>query len=240
MEGKVSFQSFSATDDYRLFVSSSKSEWRRMSIAYILGQKTWKGQSVAQIAGNWASAVIPDGNKLTGEGLWTSFVRDGANLTLYVSTDRENWQFVQACDNCGTNNSIIYIFESVEKNAFISDLKIRIGIPQDGTEEEPGTGTEPTIPERKIESITLKDLPDQVSYRVGDTFQIKDASYEVRYDNGDVEFYEITLEMCSEVDMTQSGIQTVYVNICHEGFEVQLFFTIEIIGDPEEYEPTVQ
>ena len=239
MEGKVSFQSFSATDDYRLFVSSSKSEWRRISIAYILAEKIWKGQSVAQVDGKWSNANIPNGALLTGDGLWARWVRDGANLSLYVSTDRENWSYVFACNNCGTTNSVIYVFESVEKNSFISDLKIRIGTPQDGTEEEPGTGTEPTIPEREIESITLKDLPYQVSYRVGDTFRIVDASYEVRYTDGDVEFYAITQEMCSEVDMTQSGTQTVYVTVSHDGFEAQLSFDIEIIGDPEEYEPTV-
>ena len=239
MEGKVSFQSFSATDDYRLFVSSSKSEWRRISIAYILAEKIWKGQSVAQVDGKWSNANIPNGALLTGDGLWARWVRDGANLSLYVSTDRENWTYVFACNNCGTTNSVIYVFESVEKNAYISDLRIRTGIPQDGTEEEPGTGTEPEEQERKVESISLKDLPYQVSYRVGDTFQIVDASYEVRYADGDVAFYAITREMCSEVDMTQSGTQTVYVNVSHDGFEAQLSFDIEIIGDPEAYEPTI-
>ncbi len=239
LEGKAYFQSFSATDDYRLFVSSSKSEWRRMSLAYILAEKAWRGQSVAQANEKWSSALIPNGANLTGDGLWVRFIRDGANLSLYVSTDREEWTYVYACDNCGTNNSVIYVFESVEKNAYISNLMIRTGISGDITEEEPDGGSEPETQERQIESITLKDLPDKVSYRVGDIFQIKDASYEVRYDNGDVEFGTITLDMCSEVDMTKSGFQTVYVNVTHNRVEALLSFTIEVVGDPEEYEPTV-
>ena len=130
LEGKASITDFSVTDDYRLFVSSLKSEWRRMSLVYIYDQSTWKGQSVAQVAGNWGSAVIPDGNNLTGDGLWVRFARDGANLSLYVSTDRVTWTYVYACDNCGTGNSIIYIFESAEQNSTISDMSIRLGLPE--------------------------------------------------------------------------------------------------------------
>jgi len=239
LEGKVSFKNFSVTDDYRLFVSSFKTEWRRMSIAYILGQRTWKGQSVAQIAGNWGSANIPDADHLTGDGLWTRFVRDGANLSLYVSADRENWSYVYACDNCGTADSIVYVFESVNQDASISDLKIRTGLPGADEEEDPETGAGPEDPERTVESIALKDLPYQVIYRAGNALQIEDASYGVYYDNGDVEFYDITPEMCSQVDMTQSGAQTVYVTVFHDGFEAQLSFDIYVIGDPVEYEPAI-
>ena len=240
IEGKVAFDNFAVTEDYRLAVSSNKSEWRRMNLLYFYSQSKWRGQSVAQISGSWTSTDIPDAEHLTGDGLWTRWVRNGGILSLYVSMDRENWTYVQNCDNCGTNSGIIYIFEANgDQNPVMEGLTIRASVPDEEIPEEPG-GNEPTEPERQIESISLKDLPDQVSYRVGDTFQIKDASYEVRYDNGDVEFYEITPDMCSEVDMTKSGTQTVYINICHEGFEVQLFFTVEIIGDPEKYEPTVQ
>ena len=87
--------------------------------------------------------------------------------------------------------------------------------------------------------LALKDLPDQISYRIGDIFQIMDASYEVRYDNGDVEFGTITQDMCSDVDMTQSGTQTVYVDVYHDGYKARLEFMIEILGDPEKYDPTV-
>ena len=240
IEGKISFDNFAVTGDYRLAVSSNKSEWRRMNLLYFYSQSKWRGQSVAQISGSWASTDIPNAEHLTGDGLWTRWVRDGGVLSLYVSTDRENWTYVQNCDNCGTNSGIIYIFEANgDQNPVMEDLSIRAGLPDEEIPEEPG-GNEPTEPERQIESISLKDLPDQVTYRVGDAFQIVDASYEVRYDNGDVEFGAITLDMCSQVDMSQSGTQTVYVNVNHNGFVVQLFFTIEIIGDPEEYEPTVQ
>ena len=130
LEGKVKFSDFASDDDYRLFVSSLKSEWRRMSLAYIYAESTWKGQSVAQIAGNWASAVISDGVNLTGDGLWVRFVRDGAELGLLVSTDRATWTPIQVCDNCGTDASIIYIFESAEQNSVISDLTVRLGLPE--------------------------------------------------------------------------------------------------------------
>ena len=240
IEGKISFDNFAVTGDYRLAVSSNKSEWRRMNLLYFYSQSKWRGQSVAQISGSWTSTDIPNAEHLTGDGLWTRWVRDGGVLSLYVSTDRENWTYVQNCDNCGTDNGVIYIFEANgDQNPVMEDLSIRAGLPDEEIPEEPG-GNEPTEPERQIESISLKDLPDQVTYRVGDAFQIVDASYEVRYDNGDVEFGAITLDMCSQVDMSQSGTQTVYVNVNHNGFVVQLLFTIEIIGDPEEYEPTVQ
>ena len=240
IEGKVSFIDFSAGADYRFTVSSNKSEWKRMTLAYIHSEGKWKGQSVAQISGSWASAVIPNGQLLTADGLWTRWVRDGGVLSLYVSTDRENWVYVQNCDNCGSNSGVIYIFEANgDQNPVMEDLKIRVGLPADDTQEDP-EGNEPTQPERQVESIMLKDLPDQVIYRVGDTFQIVDASYEVRYDNGDVEFGTVTEDMISEVDMSKSGIQTVYIHVTHNGMEALLSFTIEVIGDPEEYEPTVQ
>ena len=240
LEGKLSIADFAAGADYRFTVSSNKSDWRRMTVAYINGQSKWRGQSVAQISGSWASADIPGADTLTGSGLWVRFVRDGATLSLYVSADRENWTYIQNCDNCGTQNGVVYIFEANgDFSPVLADMTIRAGLPQSGTEEEPKPGDQPEIVARKVESITLKDLPDQIMYRLGETFRIIDASYEVRYDNGDVEYGTITQDMCSEVDMTQSGIQTVYVDVCHDGYKARLEFCIEILGDPEKYDPTV-
>ena len=91
IEGKISFDNFAVTGDYRLAVSSNKSEWRRMNLLYFYSQSKWRGQSVAQISGSWASTDIPGAEHLTGDGLWTRWVRDDGILSLYVSVDRENW-----------------------------------------------------------------------------------------------------------------------------------------------------
>ena len=131
IEGKVSVADFAAGADYRFTVSSNKSEWRRMTLAYINSQSKWRGQSIAQVSGSWASTDIPNADMLTADGLWTRWVRDGATLSLYVSTDGTTWTYVQNCDNCGTGNGVIYIFEANgDFNPVFEDITIRAGIPE--------------------------------------------------------------------------------------------------------------
>jgi hypothetical protein len=131
LEGKVQIPDFAAGADYRFTVSSNKSDWKRMTVAYINSQSKWRGQSIAQVSGSWASTDIPNAGALTGEGLWVRFVRDGATLSLYVSTDRQTWTYVQNCDNCGTANGIAYIYEADgDFNPILADLTIRTGLPQ--------------------------------------------------------------------------------------------------------------
>ena len=101
-----------------------------MTIAYIAGQRKWRGQSIAQISGSWASTDIPNANLLTGDGLWTRWVRDGATLSLYVSIDLENWTYVQNCDNCGTKSGVVYIFEANgDQKPMLENMKLRTGVP---------------------------------------------------------------------------------------------------------------
>ena len=131
IEGKVSIADFDAAGEYRFTVSSNKSEWRRMTLYYFFKESKWRGQSVAQVSGSWASTDIPNAEPLTGDGLWTRWVRDGAELGLLVSTDRVNWIPVQVCDNCGTDSSVIYIFEANgDYNPIFEDLTIRAGLPE--------------------------------------------------------------------------------------------------------------
>ena len=131
IEGKVSVADFDAAGEYRFTVSSNKSEWRRMTLYYFFKESKWRGQSVAQVSGSWASADIPNAELLTGDGLWTRWVRDGATLSLYVSTDGETWTYVQNCDNCGTNPGVIYIFEANGDFApIMEDMTIRAGLPE--------------------------------------------------------------------------------------------------------------
>ena len=102
-----------------------------MTLAYINNQSKWRGQSIAQLSGSWASTDLPNGNLLASDGLWTRWVRDGATLSLYVSTDRETWTYVQNCDSCGENAGIIYIFEANgDFNPVMTDLTIYTGLPQ--------------------------------------------------------------------------------------------------------------
>jgi hypothetical protein len=131
IEGKVSFADFAVSADYRFAVSSNKTEWHRMNLLYLNSGSKWRGQSVAQVSGSWASTDIPNAELLTGDGLWTRWVRDGAELGLMVSTDRVNWIPVQVCDNCGADSSVIYIFEANgDYNPIFEDLTIRAGLPE--------------------------------------------------------------------------------------------------------------
>ena len=131
IEGKVSVADFAAGADYRFTISSNKSEWRRMTLAYINNQSKWRGQSIAQVSGSWTSTDIPGAEHLTSDGLWTRWVRDGAALSLYVSTDGETWTYVQNCDNCGTGNGVIYIFEANgDFNPVFENITIRASIPE--------------------------------------------------------------------------------------------------------------
>ena len=131
LEGKVLIPDFAAGADYRFTVSSNKSDWKRMTLAYINSQSKWRGQSIAQLSGSWASTDLPNGNSLASDGLWTRWVRDGATLCLYVSTDRETWTYVQNCDSCGENAGIIYIFEANgDFNPVMTNLTIYTGLPQ--------------------------------------------------------------------------------------------------------------
>ena len=135
IEGKVSIADFDAAGEYRFTVSSNKSEWRRMTLYYFFNESKWRGQSVAQVSGSWASTDIPGADLLTGDGLWTRWVRDGAELGLLVSTDRVNWTPVQVCDNCGTDNGVIYIFEANgDYNPIFEDLTIRAGLPEENAQ----------------------------------------------------------------------------------------------------------
>ena len=103
-----------------------------MNLLYFYSQSKWRGQSVAQISGSWASTDIPGAEHLTGVGLWTRWVRNGGILSLYVSMDRENWTYVQNCDNCGTNSGIIYIFEANgDQNSVMEGLTIRASVPDE-------------------------------------------------------------------------------------------------------------
>ena len=102
-----------------------------MTLYYFFKESKWRGQSVAQVSGSWASTDIPNAELLTGDGLWTRWVRDGAELGLLVSTDRVNWTPVQVCDNCGADSSVIYIFEANgDYNPIFEDLTIRAGLPE--------------------------------------------------------------------------------------------------------------
>lgn len=131
IEGKVSIADFDAAGEYRFTVSSNKSDWRRMTLYYFFNESKWRGQSVAQVSGSWASTDIPGAEALTGDGLWTRWVRDGAELGLLVSTDRVNWIPVQVCDNCGADSGVIYIFEANgDYSPIFEDLTIRAGLPE--------------------------------------------------------------------------------------------------------------
>ena len=134
IEGKVSIADFDAAGEYRFTVSSNKSEWRRITLYYFFNESKWRGQSVAQVSGSWASTDIPNADLLTGDGLWTRWVRDGAELGLLVSTDRVNWTPVQVCDNCGADSGVIYIFEANgDYSPILEDMTIRAGLPEDAT-----------------------------------------------------------------------------------------------------------
>ena len=84
----------------------------------------------------------------------------------------------------------------------------------------------------------IKDLPYKIIYKKGENFEAAGATYLATFDDGKLQEYDITPEMCSMPDMSESGEKTVTVTTL--GLDKKLTFTVTVDSDAVPIDPNYE
>lgn len=82
------------------------------------------------------------------------------------------------------------------------------------------------IQELVLSSISVIKTPDRTIYEIGDSFSAEGGKVLIKYSNGDTKTIDLTLDICSNTDLSSGGEKTILVTYKEGSITLSTFFKV--------------
>ena len=115
------------------------------------------------------------------------------NIPMYGETGWLDFSMTYTLNDSGTYYGLYYKTSSYFNDAYVTD------------------GLQIEVEEREVESINISNMPNKLSYKVGETLDVTGGKIEITYEDGSKTTLDITSEMITGFNTTSKGVKTITV-----------------------------